>query len=141
MPDQPPKTPQTQPPPKSIVPIQIQKTESSFSGPLPHPDILLKYGQINKDFPERIMKMAELENEHRRNQENKSNNADIEGFKAFQSEIRLGQIFAFIIGIFTIFCGAYTATHGSQWAGGFIGTGGVIGLVSVFIFGRNPPKS
>ena len=30
----------------------------------------------------------------------------------------------------------FVAYHGSQWAGGFIGGGGVIGLVSVFVLGR-----
>ena len=39
-------------------------------------------------------------------------------------------------GMTAIISGALTAYHGSQWAGGFIGGGGVIGLVSVFVLGR-----
>ncbi len=48
----------------------------------------------------------------------------------------LGQIFGLIIGMTAIISGALTAYYGSEWAGGFIGGGGVIGLVSVFVLGR-----
>ncbi|HTU16753.1 MAG TPA: hypothetical protein VMG10_01720 [Gemmataceae bacterium] len=59
--------------------------------------------------------------------------------KALQAQIvvtYLGQVFGLVIGMTAIICGALTAYHGSQWAGGFIGGGGVIGLVSVFVLGR-----
>jgi uncharacterized membrane protein len=59
--------------------------------------------------------------------------------KALQAQINvtyLGQLFGLIIGMTAIISGALTAYHGSQWAGGFIGGGGVIGLVSVFVLGR-----
>ena len=58
---------------------------------------------------------------------------------ALQGQIRLnylGQVFGFLIGMTAIISGAVTAYHGSEWAGGFIGGGGVIGLVSVFVLGR-----
>jgi len=50
-----------------------------------------------------------------------------------------GQIYGFIVGMTAIISGAVTASMGSQWAGGFIGGGGVIGLVSVFVLGRRKP--
>ncbi len=59
--------------------------------------------------------------------------------RALQAQIivtYLGQIFGLLIGLTAIICGTLTAYHGSQWAGGFIGGGGVIGLVSVFVLGR-----
>jgi len=59
--------------------------------------------------------------------------------QALQAQIdvtRRGQIFGLIIGMTAIISGALTAYHGSEWAGGFIGGGGVIGLVSVFVLGR-----
>lgn len=59
--------------------------------------------------------------------------------KALQAQIMvnyLGQVFGLIIGMTAIISGAVTAYHGSEWAGGFIGGGGVIGLVSVFVLGR-----
>lgn len=104
--------------------------QQTFSGPLPHPDILRQYEQIQPGFAERIMQMAESESRHRRQQENRAMSATI-------WEVRLGQIFAFLIGSLTIAAGSYTALHGSPIVGGLIGTGGVIGLVTVFILGRN----
>jgi uncharacterized membrane protein len=59
--------------------------------------------------------------------------------KALRAQIvvtYLGQVFGLVIGMTAIISGALTAYHGSQWAGGFIGGGGVIGLVSVFVLGR-----
>jgi uncharacterized membrane protein len=47
-----------------------------------------------------------------------------------------GQIFGFAIGIVALITGAYTATQGYEIAGSFIGAGGVVGLVSVFVLGR-----
>lgn len=58
---------------------------------------------------------------------------------AMTAEVRLrllGQIFGFIVGLTAIISGAIVAAQGFQWAGGFIGGGGVIGLVSVFVLGR-----
>lgn len=103
--------------------------EQRFSGPIPHPDILAHYNNIVPGAAERIIQMAESEKEHRHHIEKSALQADI-------SEARLGQIFAFLIGITAIIAGAYTAVAGEPLAGGFIGGGGVIGLVSVFIWGR-----
>ncbi len=51
-------------------------------------------------------------------------------------EVKRGQIFGFCIGLFTIAVGAYAAMSGAELAGGFIGTGGVVALVSVFLFNK-----
>ncbi len=49
---------------------------------------------------------------------------------------RWGQVFGFVIGMAALIAGAFSAYHGQQIAGSFIGAGGVIGLVSVFVLGR-----
>ena len=64
---------------------------------------------------------------------------DLEAQRQTAREIRLGQVFAFSIGVITILSGAYTAIDGAELAGGLIGTGGVVALVSVFIYGRKAP--
>ncbi len=112
-----------------------------FKGPLPHPDILKAYETISPGFANRIVEMAENETRHRHACENKALDADI-GFnhKVF-AEARIGQVFAFLIGITAIVSGSYAAVHGAGFTGAFIGGGGVIGLVAVFIMGRKmPPK-
>lgn len=100
--------------------------------------------------------MAEEEASHRRQQENQSLQAQVaseqreteanialqrESQRAHARETQLGQWLAFFIGIFAIGAGSYAAAHGAQVAGAFIGGGGVIGLVSVFIYGRKQRTS
>ena len=85
---------------------------------------------------ERIVPMAETEAIHRREMEHKALDADIADQNKRFKEARIGQVCALIIGVAAILAGAYAATNGAQWPGGLIGGGGVIGLVSVFIYGR-----
>ncbi|MEM6273458.1 MAG: DUF2335 domain-containing protein, partial [Bacteroidota bacterium] len=49
---------------------------------------------------------------------------------------RNGQIFGFIIGMFTIACGFVCILMDHEFAGGFLGTAGLTGLVSTFVLGR-----
>jgi uncharacterized membrane protein len=104
-------------------------TIAQFEGPLPHPQVLAEYDRVSHGAADRILTMAENEAKHRHNMEERALKAQI-------WEIRLGQIFGFSIGIFTIAAGAFCAIRGAQIAGSIIGGGGVIGLVSVFIAGR-----
>ena len=45
--------------------LEVQKSEISFSGPLPHPDIMKGYDDIVPGAAERILKMAENQQNHR----------------------------------------------------------------------------
>ncbi len=103
--------------------------KEEFSGPLPTPAILEQYERTSPGSADRIMKMAESEVTHRHQLENTVVRGDI-------FEARMGQIFAFLIGIFAIGCGTYAAVNGAEIAGSLVGAGGVIGLVSAFIYGR-----
>lgn len=49
---------------KIITSLSIRKA-STFSGPLPPPEILGEYNEMLKDGAERIMKMAENQSKHR----------------------------------------------------------------------------
>ena len=102
----------------------------SFSGPLPHPELLELYERVQPGFAERIMAMTEAETKHIRDIEQKA-------LCATRWEVHLGQVFALIIGLAAIVGGVYASVNGAEWAGGFLGTGGVFGLVSVFIMGRS----
>ena len=105
------------------------------------PEILAEYEKIAPGFTNRMIEMAEKEGEHRRELEKKALDADITLRQTQLKQIRMGQIFGFLIGIFTVACGTYAAINGAEISGSFIGTGGVIGLVSVFIFGGKSKKS
>jgi len=112
---------------------QQQAVIHQFSGPIPPPAVLREYNLILPDAANRIIKMAEDEAGHRRRIEYKALTGDI-------WEGRIGQFLAFLIGIFTIGCGTYSAINGAELAGGIIGVGGVGSLVAAFIWGRKKPK-
>ena len=82
--------------------IGIMRAEI-FSGPLPHPDILLKYKEVDEEFPNRILKLVENQSQHRINLETKSIDADI------KLEHR-GQDRAFIL-FFILIVGSFTLIY------------------------------
>jgi uncharacterized membrane protein len=65
-------------------------TRELYSGPIPHPDLVKKFGDIDSSFPERLMRMAE-----------DNNKADITTRNRFSlaglAVPLLGQIFSFLI--------------------------------------------
>jgi uncharacterized membrane protein len=107
--------------------------QSIFFGPMPHPDEMRGYYEIDQTFPDRLLKIVEKEQDHRQKIE-----LIVVG-KQF-NERRLGQIFGLSIGIVAIIAGVYTAVNGAQIAGSIIGGGGITGLVAVFVVGRRTVK-
>jgi uncharacterized membrane protein len=106
----------------------VGKTRISVGG-LPDPAILEGYEKIVHGSAARILAAFEAESAHRRKLEEIAQAAQI-------ADTRRGQFFGLLIGLAAIISGAMTAIYGHEWAGGFIGGGGVIGLVSVFVIGR-----
>ena len=112
---------------------ELKQLVEIFKGPLPPPTILKQYNTIDPTFADRIVKMAKGEQQHRQNMDKYL----IEG--QFR-ERRIGQIFGLIIGIAAIIGGVVASLFGAEISGGFIGFGGVIGLVAVFVIGRRTKK-
>ena len=115
-----------------------RKIEASyqFTGPLPPPVVLEQYNRILPDAADRIVSMAEREQDHRHKMQEKLIDAQIFDVKQERGERRLGQIFGLSIGVVSIVSGSITAVLGAPIAGGVIGSAGVVGLVSVFVLGR-----
>lgn len=99
-----------------------------FSGPLPPPAVLEKYNQIIPGAAERILKMAEQQSQHRQALERKVIGHDI-------INSRLGILCAFVIAVTFIIVSYKAAMNGHPAYGAIMGTGGITGLVSVFIYG------
>jgi uncharacterized membrane protein len=106
------------------------------SGPIPSPKILQGYENISSGFADRIMSMAETEAGHRQKMEKRVLEVDAEAMRREFTERRIGQLFGLLIGLAALGTGAFTAAYGHPVAGGFIGTGGVVALVTAFIYGR-----
>jgi len=122
------KAPQLSQPPQAPN-HKITLTQEQFSGPLPPPAALEHYECILAGSADRIIAMAEREATHRHELEKSLINSEI-------IETRLGQILGFLIGSIAIIAGTYAAVNGAQITGSIIGSSGVVGLVTVFIYGR-----
>ena len=116
--------------------IESRSTLGGEVSGFPDAAIIASYEKLEPGASKRLLHLFESEVKHRREIEHLTVVAEIEDLKAARLEARLGQIFAFSIGTIAIIGGCYSAVHGSQIAGAFIGGGGVVGLVTVFILGR-----
>ena len=107
-----------------------KETYQSFSGPLPHPEILRLFNEAVPGSAERIIKMAEEQSAHRRDLEKKVIESDVASSK-------WGQTLGFIIDMTGLMVSAVVAIYGNAWAGTIIGVGTIASLVGVFMYGSN----
>ncbi|MGJ8529389.1 hypothetical protein [Maritalea sp.] len=107
---------------------------------LPPPDIAREYESIYPGFLKWQMDIIEHEADHARKAGIAAREYDIARLRIFENVLKRGQMFGLLIGLFALAAGSYTAISGAEISGGLIGSGGVIGLVAVFVFGRNADK-
>ncbi len=81
-----------------------------FSGPLPHPNILIKYEEIQKGAAHRIIKMAERQSGHRQAMEKKVIESNV-------CNERIGMVLSFIINILIITGAVYLIKCDKQITG------------------------
>lgn len=105
----------------------------SFSGPIPHPDILSGYETVKEGLAERIVRMAEKEQEAR----HRYQITVIEGPINATSR---GQWMGFIIAILFLGASIFLAVKGLVWLAAVISSGTLVGLVTVFVT-QKPAKS
>lgn len=117
-----------------VVTQRIQAIEQeAFSGPLPHPTILQGYEDVNNGFAERILVMAEKEQQHRFN-------CDTLMVKGTIAESKRGQLFALLIS--TLFLGGaiWLGLEGHDWLAGGLGGGTLVSIVTILITGQKGNK-
>lgn len=98
-------------------------------GPLPAPETLREYSALIPNGAERIMAMAEKQQDHRISLEKR-----VIGGQIVQSNI--GQFLAFFIGIAALSAATYCSVNGHEFTGVSLGLGGLTGLVTAFIQGK-----
>jgi uncharacterized membrane protein len=111
----------------------IQHQSVSFSGPLPHPEILQKYDEVYPGAAKIIIEMAKSQSEHRQDLEKKVISSDIRNSK-------MGLFFGFIIGITGIVAGVYIISIGQVIAGSALSGITLVSLVSIFVYGSQGRK-
>lgn len=111
----------------------IYSVQKFHSGPLPAPETLEEYSRLIPQGAERIMKMAESQSGHRMEMEKKALSSHVnQGY--------IGQIFGLIIGLAAIGASVYLGINDQPILGGVIGLGGITGLVTAFIKGRDADR-
>lgn len=112
----------------------LGSVEITYSGPLPHPDVLRRYQDILPGSAERVFRQFEIEADHRRTLEVRTIRADV------FSQI-WGSIGGTLIGLLGVGGGIWLAHEGRNLAGltALIATLG--GLVATFLYQTNRKPS
>jgi len=105
-------------------------TSSRYTGSLPPPEHLMQYDKVIPEGAERIMRIAEKDQEHRLKAETTLVTSDV-------TTTRLGQIFGLTMGMTIVMLGFICIMQGHDLAGSFMSGSSVVGLVSIFVIGRN----
>ena len=114
--------------------LQAVHTEmATYSGPIPPANQLSQYEQVLPGAADRIITMAEKQSQHRQEIEKVS-------IRTNARNSTLGVWFGFILGILTIAGGVFLAYNGRELSGSLIGSAGLIGLVSVFVYGTRSSR-
>jgi uncharacterized membrane protein len=101
----------------------------SWSAPLPHPEMLIKYNEAFPGCAERIVAMAEAQSLHRQKLESTVVNGNVYSQKT-------GLWLGFILALIVISSGVWLVYTGRiEWGAGFISVP-LIALVSVFVLGK-----
>lgn len=109
---------------RSVI-LQAIKQES-FSGPIPHPELLQKYDNVKLGFAERIVSMAERQLDHRIGCENKVVDGSV-------AESKRGQSYGLIVALFFLAAAVFLGYFGHDWLAGVLGGGTLVALVTVFV--------
>ena len=107
----------------------IKQQTELYSGPIPSPEILIKFEDAIPGAANRIITMAEKEQTHRHYRENK------EILIPLITE-RLGMIFAFLIVLAIFGCGTWLIFIDRQVSGTILSGTSIITIVGYFIQGK-----
>jgi len=102
--------------------------------PFPAPVILQEYEYAKEGAADRIIEMAEIEQERRVAWED-------EYLRFYKKSMRIGQLFGFVILVVTVLCVTYLFQAGKEYAAQFLGAlvfGAVV--ISSFLSGRRRKK-
>lgn len=113
------------------LPVKVQIAH--HSGPIPPPEILKQYNEIDPNFANRIMSMAEAESQHRHSFEQKALQGAIDVDKR-------GQHYGLAISLIAITVGTWLTVSGYPKVGGTFLTATVIALATLFVTGRAKPE-
>lgn len=110
--------------------VGVLTTRSEFRGPIPHPQLLKQYDEALPGSAERILRMAEQEQEHRFKIVSQCIDSDTK-------ESKLGLHYSFILGLAPMVLGIVIVIVGrnesSVWVGGLFGVSGLATVIATML--------
>jgi uncharacterized membrane protein len=113
---------------QSSLSIKATTQSSSFSGPLPPPEMLKEYDNVLPGAADRIIKMAETQSDHRQKLESKVVSGEV--VKSY-----LGMACGFVVAIAGMSIGGFLLNEGHTIGGSIFAGVPLTGLVTVFVVG------
>ena len=106
---------------------------STFSGPLPPPDIMEGYNNIVPNAAERIITVFESEVKHRHDLERAQVDDEKQDRIRAHRLILLGQVMGFILAVAFIVSGTFLIFHDKQVSGTIVSTTAMLGIIAAFL--------
>lgn len=100
---------------RSVIVSAMVEMRQTFSGPLPRPADFKAYKEVLPNAPERILLMAEKQQQHRIDSEERIIKADIR-------ESIFGQVFAVLLVVLFLAAAVYLGINGHDWLAGIVAT-------------------
>lgn len=107
--------------------------EHFYSGPVPTPEDLARFGRVNPSFPDRLVAMAESEQRHRHKMDSEFSAIEQRDVEQGWAAVRRGQYCALAIAMVSLVGCFVLIANGQVWAGGIIGSLGVASIVAAFL--------
>lgn len=117
---------------------QLVHQAEFFHGPIPPPAVLKEYAEIDPSLPDRILKMAELEQQTKADISRSKAEFNHKALQAESGRISSGQRYGTIIALAAFASATICAIVGATSAAIVIGGATVVSLVGAFVVGRLP---
>lgn len=128
-----PDSPSSQEPNQEEKAAYLEAAFSSFSGPIPPPATFMEYKAVQPDFPDRIMRMAEREQEHTHAQEKRQLDLVEMQLRGQDAAGRRGTYVGGTVVLTIFFIAAWLINQGHDVAGGAAGVVDLVALATVFV--------
>jgi len=114
--------------------VQINHVQSTtFSGPLPPPEILDGYNRIVPNAAERIIAVFESEVKHRHDLEQQQVTIEKKDRSQINILMLLGQIMGFLLALAFIGSGTFLIFHDKQVSGTIVSATAMVGIITAFL--------
>lgn len=117
---------------RSVIVSAMVEMRQTFSGPLPRPADFIAYKEVLSNAPERILLMAEKQQQHRIDSEERIIKADIR-------ESIFGQVFAVLLVVLFLAAAVYLGINGHDWLAGIVAT--LSATISTIFYLKSTPSN